>query len=448
MYLKTIKLIALIITLSALNASAQKVTNSPYSRYGIGDIASQGDGRSVAMGGASAGESSPYYLNLLNPAANTSLFHQRFIFDVGMDLKYTNVASASASQKNTTSTFRYLAGGFAAKPWWFFTFQLKPYSSVGYKFSETYKSTYEGQDQTFNEKFEGEGGINKLSISTSFKFLKMFSVGAQGSVMFGNLERNNSISSARSLGKLDGYSSSVTNSISYSDKLIMHGMQADLGVRFHKNFRSSKDTLRDALRISLGAFLSCDSKLKCKNEMFVNSYHYTASTYNKISYNSYSDTLVCDTIQYNRMTLPGGFGLGASVEFMERLIVNADYKYYDWSKLKLPGHSETSDMKESKQMSMGMQYVYDRYSSRFFRTINYRVGVYKNETYLKLNGQNISDRGFSVGLGLPISSLILNVGANWGKRGTTEHNLYEEKYFLLNFSVTSHDVWFVKRKFM
>lgn len=448
MYLKTIKLIALIITLSALNAGAQSVTNSPYSRYGIGDLAGQGDGHSLAMGGVSAAESSPYYLNLLNPAANTNLFHQRFIFDVGMDVKYTTVSSATASQKNCNSTFRYLAGGFACKPWWFFTFQLQPYSSVGYSFSDVSKSVYDGTEHTYSEKFKGVGGLNKVSISTSVKFLKMFSAGVTGSVLFGNLERSHSLVSAMSNGLVDGYTSSVSNNVSYSDKLIMHGLQADLGVRMEKNFRSRKDTLRDAVRISLGAFLSCDSKLKCRNEILINSFHYKSSTSPYFTYQSYSDTVVCDTIHYDRLKLPGGFGVGLSVEFMERLLLNADYKSYGWSALRLPGHAETSDMEDSRQLSAGMQYVYDRYSSRFFRTINYRVGLYSNESYLKLNGENIKDRGFSFGLGLPISTIMFNVGAEFGKRGTTEHNLYEEKYFLLNFSITSHDIWFVKRKFM
>jgi hypothetical protein len=64
-----------------------------------------------------------------------------------------------------------------------------------------------------------------------------------------------------------------------------------------------------------------------------------------------------------------------------------------------------------------------------------------------MNGYNVQDQGFTFGLGFPLRSLLLNVSCDFGVRGTTEHNLYKEKYWLLHFNVTAHDVWFVKRKF-
>lgn len=447
MYLKTIKLIALIITLSAIGVSAQTVTNSPYSRYGIGDLSIMGDSHNMAMGGTSVAESTPYYINMVNPACLTNFNMQRFIFDVGMNVKYTNTSSNAASQKNCNSTFSYLAGGFAAKPWWYFSFQLRPMSSVGYQFSDTAKVAYDDEKSVFSESFNGKGGLNKLSIATAFKFWKVLSVGATGSVLFGNLERYHSVQNLKNNGYPDGYSSTLTNNISYSDKFIMHGLQYDLGIRLEKRWRSRKDTLTEAFRLSLGAYVGGDSEIKCRNELFLNSYHYTSSGNNKYSYQAYSDTVACDTSFRGRLAIPGGFGVGLSMEIMQQLTFNADYHYQDWSKFALPGHSESSNMREMKYMALGMQYVYDKYSSRFLRTINYRVGLHKQETYLQINGHGISEKGVSLGLGIPLRTLLLNVGVNIGKRGTTEHNLYEEKYFLINMGVTAHDIWFVKRKF-
>ena len=77
----------------------------------------------------------------------------------------------------------------------------------------------------------------------------------------------------------------------------------------------------------------------------------------------------------------------------------------------------------------------------------YRFGCHSENTYLELNGQSIKDQGVTFGIGVPIHSIILNVGCDLGKRGTTNNNLYQEKYFLLHFNVTIHDIWFVKRKF-
>lgn len=425
---------------SVMQAGAQSVTNSPYSRYGVGDISYMGSGHNIAMGGTSVGESSPLYINTVNPACNTSFGMQRFLFDVGFDLKFTTTSSAETSQKNTNSTFRYLAAGFAAKPWWFFAFQLKPYSSVGYNMETTKETEYNGDKRYFSETYKGQGGLNKVSLSTAFKIARMFSVGATGSVLFGNLERYHTLGSSRYDGLMDGSSSYSTTQISYSDKNIIHGLQYDLGFRFEKAIRSKKDTLRNAVLFSVGAYLGNKADLKSRDELLVTQYENCYTTYS-------NDTVYCDTLYDGRLTIPRGFGLGVSVEFMDKLKINADYQSQDWNKFSIPGQETESEMRKSQYMGLGLQFVSAKYSSHYLRTINYRIGVHKQDTYLNVGGHAIQDQGFTFGLGFPMRSLILNVSCDFGKRGTTEHNLYEEKYCLLHFNVTAHSIWFVKRKF-
>ena len=437
--------------LVVLQAEAQNVTNSPYSRYGLGDISYSGNGHNIAMGGTFVAESTPYFINTVNPAANTNFLMQRFVFEVGFDVKYTNTQSSTLSQKNTNSTFKYLAGGFAAKPWWFFTFQLKPYSSMGYSFSD---STYADADKTllYTEKYTGQGGLNKLSISTAFKIFKMFSVGATGSVLFGNLERSLSVSSTRSGYTINGVSSSAADFYTYvynNNKHIIHGLQYDLGFRFEKSFRSRKDTLSNAFKISAGVYIGNKSTLKSRDELFLHKYqNYYTTTYNSASYvSSMSDTLVNDTLSDASITLPQGFGAGISMEIAERFTINADYQTQKWSDFSLPCEESVSHLRDSKYYGVGMQFVAAKYSSKYYKTINYRIGYHQQDTYLTMNGYGINEKGFTFGLGFPIKSLIFNISCDMGTRGTTEHNLYKEKYYLINFSVTAHDVWFVKRKF-
>jgi len=447
MYSKPIRLILLIVMLSALQATAQTITNSPYSRYGIGDLYSNGIGHSTAMGGASAAEATYLYVNPENPAANTNLALQRFVFDVGMDVKYTKTESSKDSQKNCNASLSYLYGGFAAKPWWFFTFGFKPYSSIGYRFSDSTHLISNDHTTYYNEVYKGEGGLNEVSIGTAFKFLKMFSVGANGSVLFGTTDRIHTLTSSSLNGKVNGYSSYSYGNATYNDKYTMHGLKYDLGLRVERRFKSSKDTLVDALRISLGAVLGCEANLKSRNVLSLTS---STQITDENSYNSYpahADTLANDTLYTGTITLPGSFSLGISMEFMEQLTVNANYKYQDWSAFKLPVQDESLNLRAMRSYGLGMQYVRDRFSSKYYRTIIYRVGLHKTETYYTIDGQGIDESGFSFGIGLPIRSLLLNVGCIYGKRGTIDNSLYKERYFLMNFSVTTHSVWFVKRKF-
>ncbi|MBR4325010.1 MAG: hypothetical protein IKP73_05750, partial [Bacteroidales bacterium] len=112
-----------------------------------------------------------------------------------------------------------------------------------------------------------------------------------------------------------------------------------------------------------------------------------------------------------------------------------------------PDDASKTKYRDSKYMGFGMQFVENLYSSKYYRRIIYRVGAYKQNTYLELNGQGIDDKGITFGIGMPVGMLMLNVSCQLGSRGTTEHNLYKEKYFLVHFNATLHDYWFIKRKF-
>ena len=451
MYLKKTKLIALILMLSAAEVAAQSITGSPYTRYGIGDLTFPGTGHNLSMGGTTAAESNMLYINTVNPACNTNLPLQRFVFDVGLDVKYTNTKSVSESEKTCKSTFRYLAGGFSAKPWWFFNFSLKPYSSTGYSASYTDSTNvFEGTKYPYTKNYKGEGGLNKVTIGTAFKFLKMFSIGFNGSVIFGSIEHNQTSTIARDGFVINGTEYPYKSTYYLNDKRVMHGMQGDIGLRFEKRFKSAKDSLRDALRISLGAFFNGKANLKARNEIFIDDQHtYFSYRYNGDTYYTASiDTIQNDTTS-NRVKLPKGFGIGASVEIAEQLTINADYHTQQWSGFELPNDASKSKMRDSKYMGIGMQYVNSKYSSKYYRTIIYRIGTYSQQTYFQIDGHGIDDKGVTFGIGFPIKleQLLLNVNLQFGKRGTTDNGLYEEKYFLIHFNATLHDIWFVKRKF-
>jgi hypothetical protein len=443
--------------LSAAEVAAQGITGSPYSRYGIGDISNPSTGHNIAMGGTSAAESSPMYVNTVNPACNTNLPLQRFVFDVGFDVKYNEIKSATESEKTSKATFKYLVGGFAAKPWWYFSFAMKPYSSMGYTSMSIDSSNVmqlNGADYKFGYRnsFKGEGGINKVSLSTAFKFFKVFSIGFTGNVLFGDMERKQNSYISRSGYVINNTSYPYTSNYYMNDKRVMYGMQGDIGLRFEKRIQSKKDSLSDALRISVGAYFNSSAKLNSRNEIFVEDYHtYYSYYYNGTNYyTAKADTIINDTVSKSKISIPKGFGIGASVEIAEKLTINADYHTQQWGKFLLPNDASKTKFRDSEYMGFGLQFVEAKtYSSKYYRRIIYRVGAYKQKTYLELYGHGIDDKGVTFGIGVPVGrgQLLLNINCQIGTRGTTEHNLYKEKYFLVHFNATLHDAWFIKRKF-
>jgi hypothetical protein len=68
---------------------------------------------------------------------------------------------------------------------------------------------------------------------------------------------------------------------------------------------------------------------------------------------------------------------------------------------------------------------------------------------LIVNNESIKDVGMTLGAGIPIPGYFsnVNIGIEFGKKGTVSSNLVQENY--VNFSVgfSFNDKWFVKSKF-
>ena len=69
---------------------AQTSTNSPYTRYGLGELSDQHFGNSKAMGGIAYGLRNGLQVNAANPASYTAIDSLTFIFDIGLSLQNAN----------------------------------------------------------------------------------------------------------------------------------------------------------------------------------------------------------------------------------------------------------------------------------------------------------------------------------------------------------------------
>ena len=88
--------------------------------------------------------------------------------------------------------------------------------------------------------------------------------------------------------------------------------------------------------------------------------------------------------------------------------------------------------------------------------MTYRAGLRFEKTGLLLDGTGlgadftpIDDFGISFGLGLPLGNRYssLNMGFEYGQKGTTSNNLLQENYFNFRLSLSLTDInWFIKRK--
>ena len=109
-------LLTALLTGSCLTAAAQLTpyppqssTNSPYTRYGLGELSDRGFANNAAMGGVGYGLRYSGHINLTNPAAYSSVDSLSFMFDIGMSLKSSNYKENGISSNAKNASFDYLA---------------------------------------------------------------------------------------------------------------------------------------------------------------------------------------------------------------------------------------------------------------------------------------------------------------------------------------------------
>ncbi len=88
-------LCALLLMTFAGVAVAQNNTNSPYTRYGYGDLVNQNFGNSKAMGGIAFGLRDGSQINPLNPASYTAIDSLTFLFEGGVSMQNANISDGA-----------------------------------------------------------------------------------------------------------------------------------------------------------------------------------------------------------------------------------------------------------------------------------------------------------------------------------------------------------------
>ncbi len=175
--------------------------NSPYSRYGLGDLVSPTNVTSRSIGGIAAGYSDPFSINFNNPASY-SLFQSlkeqkskklawgRAVLDLGVNFDSRTLRESNIPEKfvANNAVFSYLQVGVPLRKNWGMSFGLRPVSRISYKINQVEKlidpSTQLPIDSALTE-FSGDGGSYLTTIGTGYKFNNGLSIGFNTGYLFG-----------------------------------------------------------------------------------------------------------------------------------------------------------------------------------------------------------------------------------------------------------------------
>lgn len=422
------KQISCVISLMILSgvATAQNNTNSPYTRYGYGDLSSQTSGKSKGMGGVAYGLRDGSQVNIANPASYTMVDSLTFLFDAGVSLQNTNLSNGTTKTNVGNSSFDYVTMQFRLHRRLGMTLGLLPYSNVGYSFSE-------GQSKApmHYKQYSGEGGLHQAFIGLGFKVMKNLSIGANVSYLWGDITRQDHVAFVES-GNYDYWR---VNSMSAKK------FKFDFGLQYTQQLNAKND-------VTVGAVFS--PKISLNNDAYLQT-QTALKTVASDGSSSYSDYNTERTDYDTKFDLPMNIGVGVAYRYDKRMTVAADYTLQSWSKAKYQGRNDFYDM---QKVAMGFEYLPSYTGRSYFSHIKYRIGGYYATPYYKVKDETTneyyrasSEYGLTAGFGLPLprTRSVLSISAQYvnvsGKR-----NMLDEKYMRLCIGITFNERWFFKRK--
>lgn len=412
----------LLIAFISLNAIAQEGTASPYSFYGIGELKFKGTVENRSMGGLSV-YSDSIHLNLLNPASLGKL--DLTTFTIGGSQKFTNLKSSNNSGSTSNTTFDYLAVGLPMGKLGV-SFGLLPYTSVGYKTGFTdYKTATAGQGR-----YEGNGGINKAFLAAGYSINKNFSLGIDVNYNFGKIH-NEAV---------------VISGLQYDNQEINESRLSGLAVNFGATY---KKKISDKLELMTGITYSPEVSLSSNNTRQLST----------IVFNTNGAVVPRDTKEVNlkniglkntKFKLPSKLTIGAGLGKAKKWFAGVDYTNLGTGKLgNLTFNNTSVNYKNANKVVVGGFYIPKHNSlTSYLSKVVYRTGVRFENTGIAIQNEDINEFGISFGVGLPVGRKLsnVNIGFEYGSRGTTNNNLVKENFFNLNLSLSFNDKWFQKRK--
>lgn len=419
--------------------------NSPYSRFGLGDLTPNRNILTRGMAGVAAGIADNASINFTNPASLSAIGNT--IFDVGLGIDYRILKSTVPAKKFTSANtyISYLQLAFPLttpkmvqkKMFWAMSLGLKPVTKINYKIEKNERLA--GVD-SLNTIYEGKGGVNQAFVGTALKY-KNLSFGVNLGYMFGSKDYSARLSFINDT--VYYYKSNSETATTFGGFFLNAGMQYDITLK-----KDEKDNIVQNLR--LGVYGNMKQNLRANRDLIRET----------IIYDPNGNVLRVDSVYDERdakgtITYPTMIGIGGIYQ-SAHWIVGLDFEFGNWSAYRAYG--EADQVQNNWTVRAGTQYSPYKLgtpTSKYFKFVKYRFGVFYGPDYINTN-VNRPEYGITIGAGMPLTSLkqrnvygdyvVLNTALEIGNRGNKQTNLREN---LVRFSVgvSMNALWFRKQKY-
>ncbi len=422
------KIIVLILVLTCAQNFAQKNNSSPYSSLGIGDAVPPRTVEEMSMGGVGVSSINNFNLHFNNPASYASLILTTYSL-AGENRAYS-FEDDKNKQTSSNAYLSYLAVGIPIGVKGGFAFGLQPKTSVGYSIENSILDS-DGEPIEVSL-YEGDGGINRVFLGGGYEVFKDLTLGFEAEYLFG-VVKNSILNQKRD----------VQLATRYKANSEVEGLAFEFGAIYEKELKKN-------LYLNFGAKVGFESSLDSRGSEYLYSVIISVIEIPR-------DTILNERTS-GKFVTPLETSLGFSVGKKNKWSAGIDYSFRD--AINITGNLENFNPKlryqNANNVSVGGYYI-PRYNSisAYWERIIFRWGFNASQTGLMVDGIGngleftpIDELGMSFGVGLPVGGYLsrLNLGFEYGQRGTTDNGLVEEKFFNFRVGLTLGSKWFKKRE--
>ena len=402
---------------------------SPYSIYGIGDISAQGTAFNKGMGGTGIATRNKRFINYLNPAAVTARDSLSFMADFGLLQKNTIYRQGDMRSGSNTFNIYDFVMSFPIYRSSAFMVGITPFSDVGYDFSSIEQDP-EIVGNTGGVEYDsyGTGSIYQVFFGAGVTLWDKLSVGAEAIYYFGNIDK---------ITNMD-YANTSYRSVNSGNELSVSALTGKFGLQYEQK-------LSENLSMTLGATYRLGTGMKGY-----------ATEYRYANLSSVTDTLRynVDTLAKSGLSIADEIGVGISFKGADKWSAEFNYTRSDWKKSgfdNAAGFAVSGDSKFTASVSQsfraGFEITPNRNDIRYYlKRCTYRAGLYHEQAYYMLDGNNVNSTGITLGLTLPVFRLNngISLGVDMGQRSNARNNMIRERYVMFAVGFNMHDLWFRK----
>ena len=436
-------LISFLVFSTALSAQE----NSPFSRYGMGDIYPDQHIASRAMGGLSAAYINGQAINTINPASYGSLRLVTYDFGVSIDQRSLRSADLTDRFKSTNFIPSYLtiAAPVNSKKRIGLVFGLRPATRINYSIENIERTSID----SMRTLYEGNGGLNQAFFGLG-KGWKNLSIGVNAGLGFGRKETATKISFLNDSVQYYKSNSSATASF--------WGFFVNPGIMYNIKLNEVTNTLtriRETYTLQLGGSATLKQRLNASQNVLRETFTYDAN----------GGIIKIDSVfAQNNITGKIDLPLTYTAGFMITKIVSngilsnakwgfgADYTAGKWTDYRYYGQPDK--LIDSRMIHAGGEFTPNPLGTGFWNHAVYRAGFYTGKDYINADGNDYKVQAFTFGAGFHLRKFrsydnqftFINTSFEFGKRGSTVNNV-TENFFKFSVGFSLSDIWFVKRRY-